>query len=157
MENLNNSNPTLINVTFANSSAAYGGGISNEGGSNPTIHNTIFWGNTAGSEPQVYNRDDGSGSTLSYSVVQDGCPEGSTCTNIITADPKLGTLGNYGGSTQTIPLQAGSSAIDMGNNATCAATDQRGITRPQGLHCDIGAFEVVVVDGIFLPLIFKPE
>ena len=63
------------------------------------------------------------------------------CTNIITADPLLGALGNYGGFTQTIPLLAGSSAIDTGNDAVCPATDQRGVTRPQGAHCDIGAFE----------------
>jgi hypothetical protein len=47
-----------------------------------------------------------------------------------------------GGYTQTIPLLPGSSAIETGNNATCAAADQRGITRPQGAHCDIGAYEV---------------
>ena len=63
--------------------------------------------------------------------------------NIITADPMLGTLGNYGGYTQTIPLLAYSSATDAGNDAICPATDQRGITRPQGVHCDIGVFELV--------------
>ena len=73
--------------------------------------------------------------------MQGGCPAGSTCTNIITTDPLLGTLGNYGGFTQTIPLLAGSSAIDTGNDAVCPATDQRGVTRPQGAHCDIGAYE----------------
>jgi len=31
--------------------------------------------------------------------------------------------------------------VDQGNTATCAATDQRGVARPQGLACDIGAFE----------------
>ncbi len=72
--------------------------------------------------------------------MQGGYPR-STCTNIITADPLLGALGNYGGFTQTIPLLAGSSAIDTGNDAVCPATDQRGVTRPQGAHCDIGAYE----------------
>jgi len=36
-----------------------------------------------------------------------------------------------------------SSAIDAGNDATCATTDQRGISRPQGAHCDIGAYEMI--------------
>jgi hypothetical protein len=67
---------------------------------------------------------------------------GSACTNVITANPKLGALGDYGGFTQTIPLLPGSSAMDRGNNATCPATDQRGVPRPQGPACDIGAFEV---------------
>ncbi len=76
---------------------------------------------------------------ISDSVVQGGYASG---TNIITADPKLGALGDYGGYTQTIPLLTGSSAIDAGDNASCPATDQRGITRPQNNACDIGAYEV---------------
>src|SRR5690606_38443502 len=27
------------------------------------------------------------------------------------------------------------------DDASCPATDQRGVTRPQGAHCDIGAYE----------------
>jgi hypothetical protein len=53
----------------------------------------------------------------------------------------LGALGDWGGATQTIPLLPGSAAIDAGTDVTCPATDQRGITRPQGTHCDVGAFE----------------
>jgi len=55
--------------------------------------------------------------------------------------PLLGPLANNGGPTDTHALLAGSPAIDAGNNATCLATDQRGVTRPQGPACDIGAFE----------------
>ncbi|MCX6035697.1 MAG: right-handed parallel beta-helix repeat-containing protein [Chloroflexi bacterium] len=139
MYNNTGTNPMLTNVTFSGNSAKYGGGMDNSS-SNPTIRNTIFWSNTASSSgAQIYNN--GGSPIVSDSVVQDGCPAGSTCPNIITADPKLGTLGNYGGFTQTIPLQAGSSAIDMGNDAVCPATDQRGVSRPQGAHCDIGAYE----------------
>ena len=54
----------------------------------------------------------------------------------------LGALASNGGPTQTIALGAGSAAID----AACAAwpvsgLDQRGISRPQGAHCDAGAYE----------------
>ncbi|MCX6034629.1 MAG: right-handed parallel beta-helix repeat-containing protein, partial [Chloroflexi bacterium] len=169
MVNWNSSNPTLTNVTFSGNSATYGGAIYNSGSSPtmtnvtfagnsavdhgggmyiadlsyPQFRNTIFWGNTAagGIGAQIYNFS--GNTTSSDSVVQGGCVDTSwSCgTNIITADPKLGALGNYGGYTQTIPILASSSAIDTGNNATCADTDQRGITRPQGAHCDIGAFE----------------
>jgi hypothetical protein len=40
---------------------------------------------------------------------------------------------------------AGSPAIDLvpSTGAGCAATDQRGITRPQGSACDAGAYEAV--------------
>jgi len=134
------SSPTLTNVTFsANSATIYGGGMHNLS-SSPTILNTILWSNTAPSGgAQIYN--DISTPSVSNSVVQGGCPAGSTCTNIISDDPNLGTLGDHGGFTQTIPLLPGSSAINAGNDPTCATTDQRGITRPQGEHCDIGAYE----------------
>ncbi len=139
------SSPTLTNVTYSGNSASDGGGMYNYVSSNATIRNTIFWGNTArNAGAQIFNN--GSSSVVSDSVVQDGCPWESTCTKIYTNDPKLGTLGNYGGFTQTIPLQAGSSAIDTGNDATCPATDQRGVSRPQGAHCDIGAYEYEYVD-----------
>jgi hypothetical protein len=61
-------------------------------------------------------------------------------------DPMLDPAGraNNGGPTKTIALQKGSAAIDQvpAKGAGCPATDQRGITRPQGPACDIGAFEL---------------
>jgi len=64
-----------------------------------------------------------------------------TCTDIITADPLLGALGNYGGSVETIPLLPSSSALDTAYGVNCPAADARGVVRPQGPYCDIGAFE----------------
>ena len=63
--------------------------------------------------------------------------------NVIGGIPMLGPLANNGGQTQTMLPQAGSPAIDAGNDANCPATDQRGVSRPQGVHCDIGAVELV--------------
>jgi len=56
-------------------------------------------------------------------------------------DPLLGPLGDYGGPTLTMPLLAGSPAIDGGSTAAAPATDQRGHARPYGAAADIGAFE----------------
>jgi hypothetical protein len=56
-------------------------------------------------------------------------------------DPKLGTLANYGGPTWTLALQPGSAAINTAIESFCPGTDQRGVLRPQGPQCDIGAFE----------------
>jgi chitodextrinase len=53
----------------------------------------------------------------------------------------LGPLADNGGATPTMALLPGSAAIDAGDDAVCPATDQRGVTRPQGAHCDIGAYE----------------
>jgi parallel beta-helix repeat protein/predicted outer membrane repeat protein len=142
------SSPTLTNVTLrGNSAGGRGGGIFNLSHCYPQIRNSIFWDNTAGDMgPQIHSDINNDFPSVSDSVVQGGCPPGMiTCTNIIATDPVLGALGNYGGFTQTIPLLANSSAIDMGNDGVgvCPAADQRGITRPQGAHCDIGAFELV--------------
>ena len=139
MHNTTSSNPTLTNVTFSGNSATnQGGGMANKFTSNPQIRNTIFWGNTAATGAQIYNSN--STPVVSDSVVQDGCPAGSTCTNIITGDPLLGTLGDNGGFTLTIPILAGSSAIDATAN-NCPSTDQRGAIRSTP-NCDIGAYEV---------------
>jgi hypothetical protein len=54
-------------------------------------------------------------------------------------DPRLGPLQDNGGPTPTHALLPGSPAIDT--SSACPATDQRGVTRPQGAGCDIGAFE----------------
>ena len=57
-------------------------------------------------------------------------------------DPLLGPLADNGGPTSTRALPAGSPAIDAADAASCPATDQRGVTRPQGAECDVGAFEL---------------
>ena len=69
----------------------------------------------------------------------------------ISDDPMLGTLGANGGPTVTIPLMAGSPAIDVGNNLDNRTTDQRGLGYPRfaGANPDIGAFEVEGNDDIF--------
>jgi hypothetical protein len=51
----------------------------------------------------------------------------------------LGSLGNYGGPTQTIPLLAGSPAVNAGDPALLGTADQRGVVRSGGVN--IGAFQ----------------
>jgi hypothetical protein len=59
-------------------------------------------------------------------------------------DPQLGALADNGGFAPTMLPASTSSVIDAGDDSVCPAVDQRGVTRPQGAHCDIGALEVVV-------------
>ena len=136
-----NSDPVLINVTFSGNNSIVVGGdaINNAIDSKPQINNSIFWGDT---DDEIIN--DGSSSVaISYSVLQGGCPAtvDFTCANIVLTDPNLGDLADNGGFTQTMAIESGSSALDTGNTATCATTDQRGVTRPQGSACDMGAYE----------------
>jgi Ca2+-binding RTX toxin-like protein len=48
-----------------------------------------------------------------------------------------------GGPTPTYLLRTTSPARDAGATQFCSAQDQRGVTRPQGAACDIGAVELV--------------
>lgn len=66
----------------------------------------------------------------------------------IPDDPMLGTLGDNGGPTMTIPINAGSPAIDAGNDVAGLSTDQRGLGFPRigGALPDIGAFEIQGTD-----------
>jgi hypothetical protein len=61
-------------------------------------------------------------------------------------DPLLGPLADHGGLTLTHELLAGSPAIDHAA-VTCDSPDQRGVARPQGPRCDIGAFERAAPGG----------
>ncbi len=62
--------------------------------------------------------------------------------DLTRSDPRLGALGDNGGPTATMALPATSPAVDAADPRCDAATDQRGITRPQGPRCDIGAYEL---------------
>lgn len=141
------SNMRLTNVTFsgntANGANHFGGAMVNQGaGAKPVITNAIFRGNQASAMPEFYTTG-GAAPVISASLVQGGCPSGATCTGVQDADPLLGTLADNGGFGQTMLPGSGSPAIDAGDDASCPATDQRGVPRPQGAHCDIGAVEVV--------------
>jgi hypothetical protein len=61
--------------------------------------------------------------------------------DLTNTDPKLGELDDNGGPTETRSIGLDSPALDGGANASCPATDQRGVSRPQNGTCDIGAFE----------------
>jgi hypothetical protein len=57
-------------------------------------------------------------------------------------DPQLGPLQDNGGGTPTAMPAATSPAVDAAGTTECPPLDQRGIARPQGPACDIGAVEL---------------
>lgn len=61
--------------------------------------------------------------------------------DIQNINPYLGSLDYYGGTTLVYSLTQGSLAIGNADSNYCPVTDQRGVSRPQGTGCDIGAFE----------------
>ena len=80
--------------------------------------------------------------------------------NGVGSDALLGPLADNGGPTQTHALLPGSPAIDAAGD-DCLAEDQRGISRPQGTACDIGAYEVeaetVLLSGELPPIVITRD
>ena len=138
---------TLTNSTISNDAIYYGGGIYNYGTLN--FLNTLISNINSSSENCI---NLGTIGTNVNNLVEDGtCATGGV--NFLTGDPLLAPLSDNGGPTLTAGLVNGSPAIDAGDDAICAASpvnnlDQRGMPRPIGAHCDIGAFEGEVPDSI---------
>jgi len=132
-------------------SSINGGGIANVFAA--TITDTIIAGNSLapGSFGTASGPDlSGTITTGGHNLI--GTTDGATITlgpgDRVNPIPLLGTLGNYGGPTQTIPLLTGSPAIGHGDLTICTQSgaghvntlDQRRFARPTTL-CAIGAFE----------------
>jgi len=130
------------NVTFASNPAFNGGEAvflyDNGGFASATVSNSILYTGTLPSAGQVYLAG-GSVIAIDHSLVTGGCPVGSSCTSVSAADPLHGVLQYYGGLTPALMPQANSPAVNAG--VSCTSVDQRGVTRPQGAACDIGALE----------------
>ncbi|MCB0033472.1 MAG: CSLREA domain-containing protein, partial [Anaerolineales bacterium] len=116
---------SLINVTVADSLISNGGTLS--------LYNTIAAGSCSGTI-----------TSAGYNLIANttGCTiSGDTTGNLLNVDPQLDPLANNGGNTLTHAIPNTSPAVEAGDNSNCPATDQRGIARPQGNFCDIGAYE----------------
>jgi hypothetical protein len=107
--------------------------------------------NNCGVGPGAGSTPGGVVSDVGYNIDSGAsCGFASANHSLSAIDPKLGAPTSFAGSTLTYPLQPESPAIDAGNDTVCAAApvsniDQRGQTRPQGAHCDSGAFEFVPI------------
>jgi CSLREA domain-containing protein len=161
---------TITNSTFVNNSAgSRGGGLQVKSGT-VTVSFSTFSGNSASYPgPSTGGAVQASGgsvtvlqsilaNSLSNSVTGADCDQldpgtvaltnslvenNSDCTGTVasSADPMLGSLADNGGATMTLALLAGSPAINLANDVGCPSTDQRGVARPQGAHCDLGSYE----------------
>ncbi|MBI9050988.1 MAG: sortase [Anaerolineaceae bacterium] len=129
-----NGTATINNSTFsANSADESGGGIFN----NATLNysNSILANSPTGED--CYN-DGGTIGTNTNNLVESQVDCG---TPAVSTDPLLAPLAENGGLTQTMVITSGSPANSAGDDATCEATDQRGVSRPKDAHCDMGAYE----------------
>ena len=147
---------TVINSTFVNNSAHYGGSIENQYfGGTVSVSNSLFAENSALTGGSIDGG--GTGVNAQYNLYWNNsggdCTAYCTNNNAVNAAPFLGALANNGGPTQTYLPSIAGAAIYAGSDNLCDAApvnsiDQRGARRPQGPHCDIGAAELVV-DRLF--------
>jgi hypothetical protein len=148
---------TITNSTIIGNLASKGGGggIANGGFGILTLHRTLISGNKAltgievlhaSNYPATYSRVDSNNFNLFGTNGNPGVEGFTPGPNDIVPNVPLkkilGPLKNNGGPTFTQSLVKGSPAIDAAPmDANCPATDQRGVARPQGTGCDIGAVE----------------
>jgi hypothetical protein len=139
-------NSTISGNTTANTNTQ-GGNVHDDGADPLDLTNTIISG---GSPANCQGADifssgtHGRGTAHGHNLASDStCGLSAANGDLFPVDPKLGPLQDNDASTFTEALLPGSPAIDAANDSACPATDQRGIARPQGPHCDIGAFELV--------------
>jgi len=144
----------VINCTLSGNGAHAGAAIANNASgpvtvvnsilANPSISLSLPGGNCSGTiTDDGHNIDDGT--TCGFTGT--GCAA-TTGTSFCSTNPQLGPLQDNGGPTQTIALEAGSPAINAGDETICAAPpvnnlDQRGVVRPGAgaTNCSIGAYE----------------
>ncbi|PSQ97206.1 MAG: hypothetical protein BRD55_02670 [Bacteroidetes bacterium SW_9_63_38] len=163
--------PTIVNAAIiGNTSVVHGGGISNSylnGDLEPTIRNTLLWGNRADTNDSGFGNGDqirvktGGSVIVDHSLVEEGDAgiAGSSAfsngTANLKADPLLEYAPRSAGNDQEIATDddglhptPGSPVIGAGDNtpfqagevAENVATDVTGATRPNGT-VDIGAYE----------------
>jgi hypothetical protein len=163
----NNSVTTMTNVTIARNRAGSPGGATQVTAGSLTMGFVTVADNAVGSGAAVAAGAPGiivvknsiiastaGGSNCSGNIINGGgnfATDGSCpgFTVVTRAQLNLGPLQiNPPGTTETMALLPGSVAIDAAVDCNDVAgtpvlTDQRGVARPQGTHCDSGAYEAV--------------
>lgn len=137
---------SITSSTISGNSGDYGGGIFNRGIA--VIGRSLISGNKASHGSEISNRFQTQADNFNVfgnngnSRIEGFTPGPTDIVPKQKLDNILGPLKNNGGPTLTHALPKGSPAIDAAPaDADCPATDQRGVARPQGAGCDIGAVE----------------
>jgi CSLREA domain-containing protein len=138
---------TLMSTTIAVNVAAWtgsgaGGGLVNDGVT--TLQDTVLTGNSAA--PGAAENCSGLSAPVSSGHNIDS---GTSCEltgagDQVATPVSIRSLRDNGGELDTHSIYPDGAAFDHG--AACPATDARGVSRPQGGACDVGAFELEVAD-----------
>lgn len=165
----NGQSATLVNDTITGNTVAkpvsvpvgdFGGGISGDslaGSGVDTFEsvldatNTIVAGNQVdGAEQDCSLINTGPG-TSNHNITGDATCGFTDAGTQQTTALGLGALQNNGGPADTLLPAAGSPAIDKADATACPATDERGVIRPQGVGCDVGAAELAPPSAVTGP------
>jgi predicted outer membrane repeat protein len=144
-----NTTIALLNDTMVGNSAPPGDGSLWRTGSNQTTtyQNSVFVDNgSAGTDNICDEGGSAHNVSLGHNVLDVSDADCNLTvtgdrTNVTTAN--LSPLANHGGPTATYLPEPGSSLIGAGSASGCPLLDQRGLSRPAGSACDIGAVEVI--------------
>lgn len=157
----NSSKLTIRNSTFVGNdadAATAGSDVANLEFGRATISHSTFVGSSGSSAiasssddpPAVTNSLVGSSSGFACSGTFTGSGNVTTDDEAICpgtalgvdADVGVAVPADNGGSTDTVRLEPGSPAVDAADSSACASADQRGASRPKGVGCDAGAYEL---------------
>ena len=162
----------VTNSTISGNMSGEGGGLLNEGaGAAAVFYSSTIVNNFGVNYGGIYNVNGAvslnntivagqwNGRDCGGNIVSDGSNLDSDGSCLLGAgdlssvgQPFIGPLQDNGGPTWTHALLIGSPAIDT--STICESTDQRGVSRPDGLACDIGAYETFAF-RIYLPMVLK--
>ena len=136
------------NVADSDSTGGGDGGGINQGAGEVTMSNSIVAGNTdrGGEAPDCAGDFDSGGNNLLGTPL--GCTLAVLPSDIINVPARLRGLADNGGPTFTHALRSGSRAINTGGG--CPGVDQRGLPRPLGGRCDMGAYERARCGGVVI-------
>ena len=153
---------SITNSTFSGNTASADGGAIVAGAVSTSLANVTIVDNTSGNGSGAYaqyesavtmtnvilsHNTDGTNVNANFKSINGGSIGPASSNNLIdipAAQLLVGTLGNFGGPTQTVPLLPGSTAVNAGTGLGAPASDQRGV--PRDATPDIGAYESLGFD-----------
>jgi hypothetical protein len=141
----------FTNSTIVNNSAHNGGGVYVRGtGEVGLVRGLLNYTNTIIADNTISLVEYGIadcflGDHASVGANVNNLVEDGSCDSAHSGDPRLAPLDDNGGGSQTHAPSPDSPVVDAIPTDECIVdTDQRGISRPYGAGCDIGAFELQV-------------
>jgi hypothetical protein len=140
---------TLLNDTVVGNivtqAGGQGGAFRAWSGTTLDYGNTVFAQNMSPEEQTCAYGGGATVTSLGHNASDTSATVDASCnfvaSDLTSANVQLGSLETNGGPTATYEPAVTSPLINAGSATLCTATDQRGVPRPQGSGCDIGAVE----------------